>query len=218
MRLIGLNGRRGSGKDQTFQYIQEWADGLGFESRRLAFADKLKISAMRALGFDGPEEECVALANLIKQEGSSVNTAYDHPEHTRRGLHITGRLFLQRYGTEAHRDVFGEDFWINAALPTPYARNYGDDAYDAHLGNQKRLEERYPGVDILVVTDVRFENEAARIIALGGEVWEVRRPTLEHSDAHASEQPLPDRQIDYVIVNDSNLSVLANRTWEALSR
>jgi len=30
---------------------------------------------------------------------------------------ITGRQALQRYGTEGHRDVFGEDFWVDALLP-----------------------------------------------------------------------------------------------------
>ena len=30
---------------------------------------------------------------------------------------MTFREFLQRYGTEAHRDVFGKDFWLEYTLP-----------------------------------------------------------------------------------------------------
>jgi hypothetical protein len=133
MMLIGLNGKAGSGKDTAFTFINEWATFHGYKAERDAFADRLKISAGRALGIhseDGSEE--LAFCNAIKVN-SKISLKWDDGKAHHHEL--TGREYLQYYGTEAHRQVFSDDFWINMVL-----------------GPER------PGVDILVITDVHRQH------------------------------------------------------------
>jgi hypothetical protein len=117
---------------------------------------------------------------------------------------ITGREYLQNLGNEA-RGVFGENFWIDQVLPNPGERDWS-------TLNWK--DARYPDADILCITDVRYPNEADRIRALGGVVWEVLRPGVE-SDGHASEKPLPRHLVNYQIRNVGDIPYL--RTQVALA-
>jgi hypothetical protein len=222
MRLIGLNGRAGSGKDTAFDVIRNAAQAQEKVAQRVAFADKLKLSAARALGYDPKTvEDAVELCNMIKDTGC-VDTAYDRPAAagTRRGIHISGRAFLQRYGTEAHRDVFGDSFWIDALLPKP-ALDGGTLARPAgapHPMNAYALEQRFPDADVVVITDVRFENEAQRIRALGGENWHIdadARLGELPADAHVSEHGLPEDYIDQRVYNNCDLYEFRKRVVEA---
>jgi hypothetical protein len=59
----------------------------------------------------------------------------------------------------------------------------------------------------VVVTDVRFENEAARILAEGGYVLEITRPGHK-PDGHASEDGLHEALIDGLIINNESIEDL----------
>jgi hypothetical protein len=65
------------------------------------------------------------------------------------------RRILQVLGTECVRDMFGEDAWIRAL-----EKKLLDDAWDTLR---------------VVITDVRFPNEAKWIHRWGGQVWRVKR-------------------------------------------
>lgn len=95
------------------------------------------------------------------------------------------RRTLQRLGTEAGREVLGDHVWINAAL----------DTIDA-----------IPGP--VVVTDVRFPNEADAILAAGGSVIRIVRPRRDVSDTHPSETAMDDYPVALEIVNDGTLDQL----------
>jgi hypothetical protein len=95
------------------------------------------------------------------------------------------RQYLQWYGTEGHRDIFGDDFWVDQALPID-------------TDHQGRL---------LVVTDMRFPNEFERVAALGGIRVKVQRETDTNHGEHASEQNL-DYMIDRFIDNTGTLKEL----------
>lgn len=212
MRLIGLNARARAGKDTAFEVIFRAARAHDKKAQRVAFADKLKLSAARSVGFDPKDAaEAVAICNKIK-EGGHVNTVYYDPEKLNpRGASITGREFLQRYGTESHRDVFGDDFWIDALLPRPSGASVdGED--------ERALRVRFPDTDVVVVTDIRFENEARRIRGLGGEVWyidaDARLGELP-AYAHVSERPLPERLIDRTLYNNCDLLTFQKAVVEA---
>lgn len=195
--LLGLAGKAGSGKDTVCEYIQDWAREQGREATRDAFADRLKISAARALGFEGAPSECIEFCNDMKRAGT-VTVNFDNEKLGRfhsvtqswKGWELSGREYLQLYGTEAHRDVFDHDFWIRAVLPDPREKYQGRDPYD-----------------ILVVTDVRFKNEAQWILGCGGRVWQILREGSGAGD-HASEQPLPGNFISDRIYNHGSLDEL----------
>lgn len=187
--LIGLNGPARCGKDTVFNMLRDGAAVSGLVVKRFAFADLLKLSAARALGFDGTTEECVEFCNQIKEEGVGITVA--SPSKCLRAL--SGREFLQRYGTEAHRDVFDTNFWVEAALPVDY---------------------EVPTGEVHVFTDVRFTNEAERIRRVGGRVWRIQRERSITESAHASEKPLPLDLVDYGIPNNGSLEELQDKVRE----
>lgn len=190
--LIGLHGRLRSGKDTACGFILDWAHEQGREAKREAFADRLKLSAARALGFDQPDDEAIELMNALKETGAIEVWMSGHVPQV-----ITGRKYLQLYGTEAHREIFDTDFWVNAVLP----RSAGGE-FDG----------------ILVITDVRFPNEAERIRDLGGEVWEIVRDTGRDQDSHASEVRLPEEMIDLKIDNNKSLDHLRDVVTSLMER
>ena len=98
--------------------------------------------------------------------------------------HVEVRRLLQQYGTGI-RDYAGRDVWV--------------DAMERNLHNT---------LGPVVISDVRFPNEAARISRLGGVLARVYRPDLVSTDTHISELALDDLQPDYGIVNDGTLDDL----------
>lgn len=181
--LIGLHGKAQSGKDSTYLFILDWAAKHdGRPVRREAFADRMKWSGARLFMPRVPKDVGVEWGNLIKHDQFRIDVI---DEMTQQPVHsVTGRQFIQHLGTEAHRDIFGQDFWIDAVL-SGYS--------DSHA-------------EILVVTDVRFANEAQAIKNVGGEIWEIVRPGVEIADSdHCSEAGLAAEYVDRVIVNAGDL-------------
>lgn len=202
--LIGLGGVAESGKDTTFELIEQWCLTHGYSAVREAFADRLKISAAHALGvFDNEVDFC----NDLKEDRSRIDIRMVTPGEGPNTLvhNLKGREFLQYYGTEAHREVFGTDFWIDAVLPLGSETPNGPFAW----WNNFRYDLGKSGgvADFCVITDVRFLNEAERIKDLGGQVWRLERNTGA-SDEHVSEQELPGNMIDIVIDNNGTMKEL----------
>lgn len=214
MIVIGITGLKRHGKGEAGAAVTRLVPG----AVALGFADKLKVSMMRALGFERSEADLIALADSLKVT-SRIAVEYhepdeiDLPEFPR--LHeLSGRQLLQWYGTEGGRNTFGESFWIDQVLPNPAAILQG--GVEEQIEHQ--LEQRYPGVPVLAITDIRFDNEAQRVKDVGGVVWEVVRPQLVDSsaDVHASEQGVDPALIDTVIINDADLDTLEWRVLQAL--
>ena len=184
MALIGLTGLKNSGKDTVAAYLVK---EHGYERR--AFADPLKKSIAALL--DIPFYEVDRYKNdpnvqvLLGREYVDEN---DRSAYEALNPALTFREFLQRYGTESHRDVpeMGLDFWVDLTLPV---RGF--------------YAERN-----IVVSDVRFDNEAKRIHTLDGIVVEVARAGLDNQDQHRSEAGLQYVEADYVLVNDGTLTDL----------
>lgn len=202
MKIIALAGEARAGKDTAAGIILEWCEEHNLNAVRVAFADPLKVSAARALGFNGTDEDCVDFCNDLKQSGVSIhlhvpNASELGPRQISQKL-VTGREYLQLYGTESHRDVFGTDFWVEVT-------ERKIDALDARA-------ELGAEVDVVIITDCRFPNEAKMVNSRDGEVWEVTRPdntTLTDGlEAHRSETGLPDGAIEFQIANDGSLEDL----------
>jgi hypothetical protein len=188
--IIGLHGKKQAGKDTTLGYIDEYFGQTGLVVQGRSFARALKVSAAASLGIK-PDDPMVWADQLKVNSTIAVIDDDTHTSHE-----ISGREFLQYYGTEAHRDVFGENFWVDVVCPRDLV------SHDAEL---------------LVFTDVRFPNEAERIKEVGGTIWQIIRPDVETRDLHASEQPLPPQLIDAVIWNDKDLNHLRNEIHDRLT-
>jgi hypothetical protein len=173
--IVGLCGLKNSGKDTVAAHLVK---NYGYERR--AFADPLKKSVANL--FDIPFSEVDKMKN-DESYRVTISLGDEHSVQTvTPNTNISWRSFLQRYGTEAHRDVpeMGDDFWVDLTLPVPGF---------------------YVGRDI-VISDLRFKSEAKRIRQLEGLIVEVSRPHLVNQDQHRSEQEFKDLDIDYTIFNN----------------
>jgi hypothetical protein len=113
--------------------------------------------------------------------------------------HPDVRSYLQNLGVGA-RKLFGENFWINQAL------------------NPHIYEHPIVGVNKnIVVTDVRFTNEAEIINSLGGQVWRIRRQGVEPVNQHVSEVALDDYKFDQILKNEGSLDELTNLVRKRVS-
>ena len=224
MHLIAFNGFKGSGKNTAAQILASlYGDGEGVVYQ-IGFADKVKIAGARALGYlDESPQECIKLMddakekwiiNILRNLGplaedwmsQTVNAHYVHG--------LSGRQYLQNIGTEM-RKLFGEDFWVDQVLPQP-CRDPKLNFSQQGAVDALALRRLYPEVDCVAITDLRFENEAQRVLDLGGVVWRVNRPGYE-SDGHDSEQPLPDWLVTHEIDNSDGLLHLEDEVEGALN-
>jgi hypothetical protein len=187
--IIGLSGHKGSGKDLVAAYLVK---EHGFE--RKAFADPLKRSVAALFNIPFSDVDKLKMNDkILVGIGMIGEPEYDQWIQHMGYQALSWRELLQRYGTEAHRDVFGVDFWLEYTLP---------------LGGY------YPGRAI-VVSDVRFENEANRIKELGGFVWFIDRPSVfPGHDLHTSE--VFDFDEDWVVINDGTIEELYEEVEKAL--
>mgnify|MGYP002518035595 CR=1 FL=1 len=94
----------------------------------------------------------------------------------------TFRAFLQHFGTDIMRS-FNDNIWI-----------------DSTLGNDSKN---------VIVSDVRFPNEAKAIKDRGGLIIKVIRDSVVASDKHQSETHIDDIQEDCTLFNNTTLEELA---------
>jgi hypothetical protein len=182
--IIGLHGHQRSGKDTAYEIIRAAYP----HATRLAFADKIKESLAALFGVSIRE------IDVLKEEGGVFKVEGKSFEHS-----YTWRSFAQRYGTEAHRDIFGEDFWVDKILPYPD---------EAGIESHKH--------ELLIITDVRFPNEALRIKNLGGWIVKIKRPEIEYHDSHSSEEDLIDSLIYHEVINDGSLDLYKERVMKVV--
>lgn len=118
----------------------------------------------------------------------------------------TPRAFMQLLGTEFGRSIVHPKFWVNHTM----------------MKVQRARDAGFP----VVISDVRFKDEADAIREAGGIVLWVHRPGIEAGE-HASEQGLPAHLVDLMLHNDSTLQQLRKGvkavhhdlvTWKSLYR
>ena len=125
---------------------------------------------------------------------------------------VSMRQLMQFIGTELFREQMdrlipdlGKDIWLKSFLKW--------------RETQRSLDGSYPRI---VVTDIRFQNEAELIKSLGGIIWRVERaelvPTMpESSSSHVSETELTKIDLDdWEIKNDGTIDDLFIKTEVAI--
>lgn len=155
-----------------------------------------KDTAAKALTFRGWTR--VAFADPVRQMALAIDPWIDGTGH--HGVRLSSavakswdyaksepecRRLLQVIGTDACRSIFGEDCWIRVA--------------------ERSIAAAYGPV---VITDCRFDNEAAFVRERGGVVVQVERPGCGPVNGHVSDAGIDVNLIDYHLHNDGDIPQL----------
>lgn len=99
------------------------------------------------------------------------------------------RRLLQVLGTDVGRKMFGDNVWVKMLM------------------NELNYEDK------IVISDVRFPNEAEAIKKLGGSVWRINRHNHSAANGHASEHAMDNYMFNHVIYNDGTVDDLSDEIF-----
>ncbi|MGN8004145.1 hypothetical protein ACTJKQ_13235 [Acidovorax sp. 22279] len=175
--VIGLTGPMGSGKDTVADLLTTHCG-----AHKMAFADALRAEIVEAY--------CIEHVYLTRRETKehplsalALSRCLDKAFVDR--MFIQHRLFdngqaaldaprsprqiMQWWGTE-YRRAAQPGYWVSKAAQHIHWRH-------------KAMGDR-----LIVITDVRFEDEANLVRGLGGQIWQIKRPGCDvPASAHVSE-------------------------------
>lgn len=117
---------------------------------------------------------------------------------------LTPRVIMQRLGAEVARSIH-PDTWVRHLLrrAEAWAAQFQDGSV----------------APLVIVTDVRYQNEARHIIDAGGEVWRVVRTALDAPlDPHPSEAEIPYLPVHETLYNSFGLNHLDTVVEAAIAR
>lgn len=97
--------------------------------------------------------------------------------------HPEVRRLLQVTGVAA-RELFGSEFWVNQTM------------------------RKFAISEKVVVTDVRFTNEAKFLKMNGAHLWRIQRVGVDAVNGHVSETELDDYPVDQLIINNGTIEDL----------
>ena len=141
------------------------------------------------------------LKEIAKIFGFQVETQMDkktiHPY-----WNISSRHFLRQWGTELCRQHLPKIIPEMSSIWIQHMEMKLNEVWNR--SPQRRI----------VISDVRFVDEAALISKHGGILVRVVRPDAEPNDSrHESDKPIPDELIDYVIYNDMEPHHMINQFY-----
>lgn len=194
--ILGLSGRAGAGKDTAADLLCE-----AWQFYRFAFADALRAEITEAFGVDPglfanelKEHATAALTIGRCNDGEFIQTMVARCES------ITSprspREIMQLWGTE-YRRAQQPRYWIDRAAET----------LDVALRQ---------GFRRVVLTDVRFVNEAQFIRMHGGKIWHIDRVQARCREAHhQSELEVSAIVADRAISNNRSMTSFATEIMKA---
>lgn len=204
-KIIGLTGPMGCGKDTVAQLLTTYA-----RFKQLAFAEPLRQQLCDAFNVDYwifvdrklKEQATPALALercgdmaffgvMLKHKPVDVDH-YDYINAPR-----SPRQLMRWWGSQYRRDTVSPDYWTRILKARVYAQQEG--------GQWRH-----------VISDVRFELEAKAIRAMGGQIWQVKRPGVAADSTQDSETDGSAFNPDVVINNRHDmrhLQLLVMGAW-----
>lgn len=202
--IVGLLGFIGSGKGTAGEILKE----VGF--RPISFASGVKDVTSVMFGWD---------RQLLEGNTDESRHWREQPDKfwsKKFGRDFTPREALQKMGTEAGRDIFHKNFWVD------------------------RLEKYLAPGEHCVITDCRFYNEIQFIHDRGGVLIEIERGVQPHwytiasranhgsikeinfmhneSGVHPSEWSWIGGDIDHVVVNNGTVEDLKQNLLKCLTK
>jgi hypothetical protein len=189
-QIIGLNGVARAGKDTVAGILHQL---YGYEV--FSYSETLN-DALYTLDRECGEAAGVYIPLLQNFGRDTVHERYadliDRVGYEAAKEYAGVRTLLQVMGTEVGRRLFGENVWVDALM--------------------KKIE----GKPRVVITNVRFPNEAEAVWSRGGEVWEVTRPGYKPALGHISDTALEAIIKDKYIHNDGTERELADKVMAVM--
>lgn len=194
-QVIGLTGPMGSGKDTVADLLTTHCG-----AHKLAFADALRGEISDAFNIETvfltrretKEHPLSALAPVHCLDTAFVGRMIiQHQQFNDDVLDLntprSPRQIMQWWGTE-YRRALEPGYWVRKAA------------------QRIRYMHQTLAARLIVITDVRFDDEAELVRALGGQIWQIKRPGCEvGSTAHVSEVTGEGFEPNQVINNDHDL-------------
>ena len=182
--VLGFIGKAKSGKDTAANDFQEFMDGIVPIYRK---------------PFAGPIREIGKLFGYTMEQmtDQSIKETYCNPIFPL----VTPRKFMQLVGSEMFRNNLDKDCWVKLV------KNFIEGEYEkaSHLVTKFEDDKFHPS-SIIMVTDVRFPNEAEMIKEVGGYLIKIHRPSLGQDAAewhkHESEAYIDAIESDFDAIND----------------
>ena len=192
--IIGIAGRRGSGKDEVARFLMDEASEDGCTAQRIAYADALKDEVAQALALArGPGTA------YVENRAKYYREMFDSRETKEKF-----RPILQWWGTEFRRQQFWQDYWLDRLA----------ERFDKTPEGSVTMTP-----DVRFVNEVEHIRSLGGVV-----IRVDRRPVvMEHGggvEAHPSETELDGYdKWDYTIDNSGSLDLLRYRVrclWENL--
>lgn len=170
MTTIGFTGSIGYGKTTASNYLKNRGDD--WES--YAFADPLKQIAI-IMGFDHKDVY-----------GTQKDKLKINPD-----IGVSGREFMQKFGTEIGRDILPE------VIPNMNIKN-------GTLWTNIYKKKRSTTKKNMIIEDVRFINEVNAIKETQGIIIKIIKSTDINICSHMSEMGIDDEYCDFIINNNGS--------------
>jgi hypothetical protein len=147
------------------------------------------------------------ICGILGAPSSSLHGSADDKERIIPHLGVSGRQLMQSVGTELFRVT------LPRVLPSLLPRHLW-----VHLMRQQ-LEKHQATDARIVVSDVRFDDEAQLILDMGGTLIRIVRPPAgghRNEDPHQSESGLHHVQVHEVVENTGTVVQLQQRVYKWL--
>lgn len=179
VRIIGLLGNKGSGKDTAGTYLVE-----KYGYKRYAFADPIKEISRHLFNLNDEQ--------LYGDKKEDIDERWN----------LKPRTIFQRIGTE-----FGQ-YTIFNIFPELKEKFNTRQLWIYHFNLWLKDEIKKNKNINIVITDVRFGHEIEEIKKHGGEIIKISNPKLKKFDKHISEIEIITLKYDDKILNSKDLSYL----------
>lgn len=192
-KLIGLTGPAGSGKDTVADYL---CAAHGFS--RYAYADPLRLEIAAAFG--------ISVDLLLDRERKEKPTELLALECCSDPFFLAS--INDKRWTEHNITLPRSPRWVMQAWCTDYRRQHDGQNYWIRQAENAIADMDRAGITRIVITDVRFDDEAEFVRSKGGQVWHLHRPDLLAVNPHISERGVAIHDSDLEIINSSTIGNL----------
>lgn len=215
-KLIGLTGKARSGKDTFASMVDNYLRGQSGVPimRQYALASPIKNVINSLFGWDERHSD----GYLKEVEVGVLNPTREEFRATLNHFLDISNVELSKMETSFHEHLLYRDSYKSEASHTRISPRRAYQLFGTEVGRGVRdtiwLDQAQVLVDNgenLIITDIRFENEAEWLRRQDGVLLHISRPSIEGVASHESEDGVKFMKGDLGISNEGNLEALQSK-------